>query len=477
MITSKLVQILRSLSESEIKAFQDFVASPYFNKKEDLIPFASYFQTIHPYFDEKKLDKQLIFSTLYPNETYNEKKLGYLMSALTKVLFAFLIELEQDKENKSLKLAKSLLDRNLDKLFNKEIEKANESQELKIKRGTNYYYENYKLFETKHLYFEKLNIRKDDHNIYEAGKYLDYFYAVKKLRHASELLNRAQVLGKITDLKEFESIIDKVKKHYKSIDIFQAYLEMLEMQTKEESLPNYINLKKIITNPDHTIPKRELNDFYKYAINYCIKRIKLDKQFYQNEALQLYIDNLKLGNLYIQGFLSQWTFKNIVKLGILCAKYNWTATFIEEYIDKIHPEQKNNAFHFNYAEIFFAKNEFDEAQSHLLKVEFSDTELAYNLGTRIMLIKIFFEKDEEEALLSQIAAFTIFLKRNRNIKGAKKDQYINFCHLLNKILRRNPKHFPKLQEEIKNTTPLLNSSWLLYVFKTLYAKVMHKEYE
>lgn len=477
MIASKLIQIFRSLSEEEVKLFQDFVSSPYYNKKQELITFTAYFLSIYPKFNEKTLNKQLIYNYLYPDQAYNEKKLGYLMSDLTKVLCLYITELQAKDENKSLRFAKSLLDRNLDKLFKKEIGSISKIQDERTLKGVDYFYDNFKIYEAKHLFFEKQNIRKEDNNIHEASQYLDYFYGVKKLRHISELLNRAQVLGKETNFEQFKHFIDKVRKEYADIDIFKAYLEMIEMQTKEDSLESYQNLKKIITNPNHTIPNKELNDFYKYAVNYCIKRIKLDKDFYQNEALQLYIDNLKLGNLYIMGHLSQWTFKNIIKLGILCKKYDWTATFIEEYIDKIHPDQKTNAFHFNYAEIHFAKNELDAAQNHLHKVEFNDQELAYNLGTRLMLIKIYFEKEEEEALLSQIAAFTIFLKRNRDIKGVKKDQYLNFCHLLNKLLRRNPKHFPKLHNEIKNTNPLLNSSWLIYVYKKLYANVMHENYE
>lgn len=477
MITSKLVQVFKSLNEIEIKQFNDYIRSPYFNKKQEIIAFSDFLISIYPEFKAEKLDKTQIFKHLYPNTAYNEKKLGYLMSDLTKLLCSFITDLELNKENKSLFFARSLLDRNLDKLFKKEINIISKNQEKRDLKGTDYFYDNFKLYEAKHLYFEKLNVRKEDDNIYLASEHLDLFYAIKKLRRISEILNRAQVLGKEINFDKFQPFIQKVKTQYAQIDIFKAYLEMIEMQTKEDSLKNYMSLKQIISNPNRTIPNKELNDFYKYAVNYCFKRIRLDKAFYQNEALQLYIENLKLGNLYIMGYLSQWTFKNIVKLGTLSEKYEWTAKFIEEYIEKIHPDQKNNAFHFNYAEIYFAKNELDLAQSHLLKVEFNDQELAYNLGTRLMLIKIFFEKDEEEALLSQIAAFTIFLKRNRDIKGVKKDQYLNFCLLLNKLLRRNPKHFPKLHEEINNTNPLVNSNWLNYVHKKLYAKVMHENYE
>ena len=82
----------------------------------------------------------------------------------------------------------------------------------------------------------------------------------------------------------------------------------------------------------------------------------------------------------------------------------------------------------------------------------------------MMLIKIFYHNNDLEALLSQISAFTIYLKRSKNISNTKKKIYLNFCELLNKIMRQNPKHYAKIEAEIKNTKLITATNWLLTVY-------------
>jgi hypothetical protein len=82
-----------------------------------------------------------------------------------------------------------------------------------------------------------------------------------------------------------------------------------------------------------------------------------------------------------------------------------------------------------------------------------------------MLIKIYFEQEEEQALLSQLAAFTMFLKRNKEISIHLKRTYLNFCNLLFSILKRNPKKLPQLEEKIERTSPLTDKVWLLQQLK------------
>jgi len=472
MINSKLIQIIRCLNEEEIKSLVDFTASPFFNKKQELIPFSKYLRSLYPDFKAEDCSKIVIFNHLYPDQAFSVKKIGYIMSDMCKVLNIFLVQIEKDRDNSKFLLAKVFSERNLNKLYIKETEQLEEQFKNNDQQGFAYYYDKYKLYDLKHKYFNKQNVRKDDQNLYKTDNNLDLFYISRKLRIYIELLNRSRVLGKQIQSEEFEIILQSARNRFSSVPIIQAYLETISMHSEEDSLNNYLKLKELLFDNQNYFSKEELDDFYRITINYCIKRIKLDKKFYQNEVFQLYVQNLKSGNLYINNYLSQWTYKNIIKLGVLYEKYEWTINLLEEYISKIHPSQQHNALHYNYAEIYFAKGDYGKAQHHLLQVEFKDGELAYNLGTRLMLVKIFYKQDEEEALLSQIAAFTIFLKRNKELKGERKAQFVNFCNLCAKLLRKNARHFAKIKDEINNTKPLTNSHWLLSVYEDLYLSVM-----
>lgn len=152
----------------------------------------------------------------------------------------------------------------------------------------------------------------------------------------------------------------------------------------------------------------------------------------------------------------------MVKLSLRLQHYTWIESFIQEYAPKLPGSFRENALHYNLAELYYYTNRFDQAQEHLNQVAFSD--LNYYLGARVLLAKIFYETDEEEALLSLISSFTIFLKRNKQLSNNLKHTYLNFCQILFQILRRSPAQMKKLQEKISNTSLLTDRAWLENIY-------------
>ena len=100
--------------------------------------------------------------------------------------------------------------------------------------------------------------------------------------------------------------------------------------------------------------------------------------------------------------------------------------------------------------------------SHLSQLNFSD--LFYHMGSRTVLIKTYYESEEIESLLSLLASFSNFLRRNKKIAPGLKKTYLNFCNLLFNILKNNPKKRDRIKEEIQSTQPLAERSWLLKVW-------------
>ena len=80
-----------------------------------------------------------------------------------------------------------------------------------------------------------------------------------------------------------------------------------------------------------------------------------------------------------------------------------------------------------------------------------------------MLIKIYYEIDEEEALLSLIASFTIYLKRNKKIASNIINTYLNFTSLTYQIIKAKPNKLPAILEKIKTIEPLTDRRWLISI--------------
>ena len=156
-------------------------------------------------------------------------------------------------------------------------------------------------------------------------------------------------------------------------------------------------------------------------------------------------------------------FKNVIKLGFNLKKYDWVEQFIRENNQYLEEQFRQNALHYNLADLYFQKSNFGEALLHLNQVEIN--EISYALGTREMLMRIYYETDEEEALISLIASFNIYLKRNKDLPSDVRKMYLNFCRIVGQILRRNPKKLKKIGEEIKNTKLLLAKNWLLEIYE------------
>ena len=466
MINSKLIRLLKVIDTDELANLQDFVASPYFNKKKRISDLLTILAKFHPKFPPDSTSHESIFSRLYPHDKYDQKKIGYLQSDLFKLVLQFL-KFEKRNSIADLALASELAERKLDKLYNSEIKSLEKETRLLALNGASKYKFKYELYDLKDRHFINLNKRKDDENAHLASENLDLYYVCRKLQYFVVLLNRNQTIG--IDLKnpQLKFIMNYVEENFLDNPLINAYYEIIMMHTQAKPLPHFYNLRKTIKQHHGLFSSKEIYEVYEEAINFCVKRISFDQKFYVGEALQLNMEFLSSGYMYKNGILSHWYFKNIIKLGLLLERFNFVEQFILKYIDKVSSKNKIKALHYNLAELQFARQKFDSAQEHLSILFQEDLELPYTLGSRMMLIKIFQQNNEEEALLSQIAAFAIFLKRSKNISNTKRKIYLNFCDILNKILRQNPKHYLKIKTEIEQTKLLTNTSWLLKVYEEL----------
>ena len=86
MKKSKLLGLLQTLNSKELRAFKDFVESPFFNKQESLIRMYAYLKKWAPQgFPDKKVDRAVVFQKLFPGKAYDDKEMNYQMSQLLKI--------------------------------------------------------------------------------------------------------------------------------------------------------------------------------------------------------------------------------------------------------------------------------------------------------------------------------------------------------------------------------------------------------
>ncbi|NRB49532.1 MAG: hypothetical protein HRU41_17765 [Saprospiraceae bacterium] len=475
MNNNKLLSLLATFSAREIRAFQLFVRSPYFNQDERLTALLSLLTSSSIEESTAQEFKQQLHQQLFPQQAFEDKRIRYLFSDLSRLAEQFLLQ-EHYRGNslqQQLDFAQICNQRKLPKLYRRTIQKIAQHFDQQPQRDVRYFQQHLEFAMIKDEHFQQQRLRKFDENLQWVADDLDRYYYLQKLRQACVMLDRQAILTANYDLGISQEWLNHlVEKSFFDEPIIRIYYTILMSSLEENELRHFEELKQILTTVNERVTNTDLAHIYRFAINYCARKIRKGRSEYLEEALQLYLKGIASELFLEDGHLSPWTFTNVVKLALRLEKFEWIAEFIPQYAPSLPEEFQENALHYNYAELYYYSKDLDRALTHLNQVALDD--LNYALGARVMLAKIYFETTEENALLSLLAAFSLFLKRNRKISANIKHTYLNFCDLLFQLIRRNPKKLEKIRKKIEETNLLTDRGWLLSVCEQMEAQLIKK---
>jgi hypothetical protein len=464
MHSSKLLQLYSSLTKKEMKDFLLYLNADFFNKNEQLRQLATYISKHADDLSSVSLSKEKTFKSLFPNDAFEETKMRYLMSDLTKLLENFLtfIAFDEDDFQKKLMLSKSLYKRNQEKYFLNALEELNKSNKKDGLRDSNFFFNQYLIEEITYNHTSEKRNRSIDSSLQEVIDNLETAYLSKSIKYYCEMLNRSNILQVKYNLSFFDEMMKfLVKGSFDDIPAIKIYLCIYETLKELDNQENYIELLRLIDVNGQYFTNKELRDMYVFAQNYCIKRINkgLPKALEQIYDLYKIMDSKDL--FYEGNYTSQPDFKNIVTTALRLGEVDWTIDFVEKHKETLNPEFKENAFTYSMAWIEFSQKKYKEALRLLLRVEFND--VYYHLDSKSLLLKTYFEMDETESLLSLFDAFKIYLKRNKFISEFQRETYQNFVNVASKLLKvklGKIKMTEELRSEILNTSPLADLSWI-----------------
>ena len=192
MNKSKLIRVLVSLKKKELKEFQQFLDSPFFNKREDL---RALYQLIRQQILKKQLiDKEALHQRLFPTKTFSDVKFDLLLSYLFRLLRRFLLLKEQQDYGlyNQLALARAFRKRGLTKDFAQTTQQLKRQLEQQALRNAEYYHFTYQLQWEEHL---ELSARQpsEESSLQRMNDTIDLSYFALKLRHACLLVAHRQV--------------------------------------------------------------------------------------------------------------------------------------------------------------------------------------------------------------------------------------------------------------------------------------------
>ena len=466
MQNSKLIDLLNTFEKEDWRWFRKFLLSPYFNSREELVVFCDYLRNQAPEFKEKAIRKEKVFKKLYPGQIYNEKQISYAMNFLLGQAERFLAQREIETKPPLLNnyLLKSLTDRNLNKHYKYQYDKTQKTLEKWKIENIDYYAFEFQKSKVANSHFIAQKQRRYDEHLQNIIISLDELYGINKIKYSCEMLSRSKFLKSVyisPSEEEINGLIDKG--NLRNTPLVLIYLEIYRLLEKEDSEKNFERLKLYLEEYKNEIPKSEKSDIYFHGINYCIIQITNNNnpRYYAEQCLNFYLAGIEQKFLFNNGYLTPSTFKNVIKLGLNLKKYDFIEDFIQKNHKKLEEEFQEDALHFNLADINYRKKNYQEAQIHLLQVQYSD--IFYSLGSKAMLLKIYYETNEGEALFALIASFSIYLRRSKKISKERREAYLNFTNVLGRIVRATKDKHPAIIEKINDTKRLYNRNWLLEI--------------
>jgi hypothetical protein len=476
MLGSELLDIFKCLTKQDRRELHDFVRSPFHNKREDVIRL---FEYLDKYLKEgpsvfllKKESKNIttvfikenVFKAVFVDvKNYDDKQLRYTMSFLLKCIRHFLIykELTINELNNEIALNRALRQRGADKIFEKNIQQSFLFFENQNLRHADFYFYKYRLQMVEYEYLHRRQ-RGGELHLQEISDSFDDFFMVEILRLACAMKAHQGISQRTYNLSFLEEVLTKIEKgDYKPTPSVFAYYFAYKTLSNNAQSTDFQSLKDFIVEKGSIFPQTEIRDLTLVAINFCIKKLNSGEREYEQQALDLYKNGLKTGSFLESGELSSYTYTNVMLLAVKKGEFEWAEQFLQDFKKYLPARERENLFKYNLAMFYFRRNDYPKAMQLLQEVTLKD--VLHNLDARRVLMRIYYELGEFDALDSLLESFKIFLHRQKDL-SYHRQSYLNLIKFVKKLLQTNlldKKEKELLKAQIESTTELTERDWLL----------------
>lgn len=484
MKNSRIIRLIRLLSAAELRKFVQFVDSPYFNQNEKLQKLVKIIHGSAPEFGEASLKKERIFKLIYGKATaFDEQKVHDLVSLLHRLFEKYLAiqEIEKDPVSLNRYLLTSLADKNETDHYQRVYKSTAKKLGQKKHEYPMYHLQEFLLEEHAAEFALKNGKYKQANTAFgKVVKELDTFYLVERLKYSIEKLNRQQALRESSEEEEhdfFHTFIQNLETlGVGKVPVVMIYYQVYLMLTDFENEQFFEGLIKLLDTHADEVSPHELFAVYSQAQNYCIKKVNSGKRDYLKNLFSIYQSMLGRGLLTRNGFMHQHVYKNITSNALFLKKFDWTIEFLNTYKKKLHPDHRENAYAYNLANYHYERKEFREAMQLLLQVDFPTWR--YHLGTKSMLLRIYFELRDEDGLNYLIQAMKVYLHRHKEIPKYQAQNHLHFMRFSQKALTlHSSKGFIKesdfngrvikLRDKVAATPGIAYGGWLRQKVKEL----------
>ncbi len=476
MLNSSLMDILTRLNQNELKDLREYIYSPFFNKNKNVQKLYDYLYKLYPEYPADKMKKEYVYKKLFGTGKFNDGFMRTLIFIITKLAEDYLayVNYSKDRYNSKICLINELHKREIDRILFKNLKAAEKEFSTQAVKDEKYFRAMHDLQNVKNdsqvLKERTLNAKEVENDL--SLKILDYQviqFLISAMNSYIFILNRGflvDVQYDLTFLDEIISLIEKNISNYSEYPLVMLLYYELRLLLDKENEFYYNELKKIVLNTDNNFNYIERYNGLVGLQNFCMRIYNSGRLEYLYEIFNIIEFTLK-EEYYSSspgGYFLPQHFKNFVIIGTNIKKFEWTETFIKNYVKKLSPENRENAYSFSMAKVYVAKRDFEKALWYISRVSYQD--LYYKLEVRYYTLMIYFELSMFNEAYDLIESYKKYIVNNKLLNNLLKNKHLSFIKFCNELLKikmsGNTKKLRSLEKSIKNSPNTLNAPWLLY---------------
>ncbi|GAB4413215.1 MAG: hypothetical protein OHK0039_19900 [Bacteroidia bacterium] len=470
MSQARLLRQLYRLPPRDQRAFLLWVASPFFNQNERLERLATWLVNRS---DPTPPDKRDVLAQLYGEAAaaQGEQQVYDHYSALLRLLEEFMAyrTLRGDDATWRLALLQATLEQGDEEAFPRYHRQAAAALDATPYRDARHHYQAYRLSLEADGYFGRQRRRAFDQNLPDVERHLDTFYLASKLQHSCEMLNRNNIINTAYTpqmIDHLRQALESPGNPYREVPVIAIYYRILLTLLEPETPAHYTVLETLLDTHAGQFARHEAYSMYSYALNYCTRQLNRGQQGYLEKIFQLFCSLLARDILIEAGYLAHWHVKNIVTVALRLHRYDWVRDFLDSYRERIEPGQRDNVYAYFLSLYHYEQQQYPEALRQLQKVVFTD--VYYDLSARSLILKLYYEAGDYDALDYHSKAFQSYLRRNKQISAAHRRIHRNLIRLTRKLVRARLRSDPadrdlwreRLGAEIAEVREIADLKWL-----------------
>lgn len=465
MQNTRLANVLKSFSASELRRFGDYVRSPFFNKNKHVTALFDSVKNCHPDFNSST--KEEIFSRIFSYEKYRDEKMRNIMSDLLKLAEDFLSYTAYEKRvfERDRYLVDELKLREIDSIFRSELKHAEQTVDESVVKDDEYYFKHTELkrilreYEGNKLNFSKAELEN------EMESFVIYFL-VKMLKFYCIVTNEERRTGTRIEKVLFEEVMNSLNLHpefFEKAPAVRIFYNLLLLNQREDDSDQFEKVQALLIENRDFVTKEDVKIAHRYLHSFCQHCCKcLDSEF-GIECFKLVKAMVEEEDLMSKDrYVNEHSFVCIVTAALQAEETDWAEKFIDKHKCYLPSAVRDDTSKYAAALLNFYTGQYQNSVK-LLQACTGDNAYQY-LRRYNLLLKNNYELGNMEEVITNSEAIRKHLNKDKRFPEYIKRKFINYLKFIGKLcsvkFRKNGIHLEQLEKELKEAKDVEDKVWL-----------------